>query len=213
MRMPRKHMQACARPCELPIADRKNERFMGHGRPYVQHTRGGALRALHCPLPHGDCREVGGKVRFSTGEHCLPEMRGRGEQGARGADGQGPSIHDAAVPAHPDRHARGDPGLGPPLPTSAPGLGSPLPHLHRDWARPCHICTGTGLASATSAWGLGSPLQRLHCAGPCHICTGTGLDRAAKPHSRHRAFVDRPHFHWRKDASMPPCEHSIPAFF
>jgi hypothetical protein len=30
--------------------------------------------------------------------------------------------------------------------TSAPGLGSPLPHLHREWARPCHICTGTGLA-------------------------------------------------------------------
>ena len=23
-------------------------------------------------------------------------------------------------------------------------LGSPLPHLHRDRARPCHICTGTG---------------------------------------------------------------------
>ena len=35
-----------------------------------------------------------------------------------------------------------------------PGRGSPPPHLHRDWARPCHICTGTGLA-------------------PCHICTGT----------------------------------------
>ena len=27
--------------------------------------------------------------------------------------------------------------------SSAPGLGSPLPHLHRDWAHPCHICTGT----------------------------------------------------------------------
>jgi hypothetical protein len=27
--------------------------------------------------------------------------------------------------------------------TSAPGLGSPLPHLYRDWARRCHICTGT----------------------------------------------------------------------
>ena len=30
----------------------------------------------------------------------------------------------------------------------------PLPHLHRDWARPCHFCTGTGLAPATSAPGL-----------------------------------------------------------
>ncbi len=100
----------------------------------------------------------------------------------------------------------------------------PCPHLHRDWVHgfhictgtglaPAHICTGTGLASTTSASGLGSPLQRLHWARPCHICTGTGLDRAAKPHSRRRACVNRPHFHWRKDASMPPCEHSIPAFF
>ena len=28
--------------------------------------------------------------------------------------------------------------------TSAPGLRSPLPHLHRDWAHPCHICTESG---------------------------------------------------------------------
>ena len=46
--------------------------------------------------------------------------------------------------------------------TSASGLGSPLPHLHRDWAHPCHICTGTGLAPATSAPGLGSPLPHPH---------------------------------------------------
>jgi hypothetical protein len=26
-----------------------------------------------------------------------------------------------------------------------------LPHLHRGWAHPCHVCTGTGLAPATSA--------------------------------------------------------------
>jgi hypothetical protein len=29
--------------------------------------------------------------------------------------------------------------------TSAPGLPAPLPHLHRDRALPCHICTRTGL--------------------------------------------------------------------
>jgi hypothetical protein len=47
------------------------------------------------------------------------------------------------------------------------------------WARPCHICTGTGLAPATSAPGLGSPLPHLHRnrARPCNICTGTGLTR------------------------------------
>ena len=31
------------------------------------------------------------------------------------------------------------------------------PHLRRDWAHPCHIRTGTGLAPATSAPGPGSP--------------------------------------------------------
>jgi hypothetical protein len=30
-------------------------------------------------------------------------------------------------------------GTGPTPATSAPGLGPPLPHLHRDWAHPCHI--------------------------------------------------------------------------
>ena len=45
--------------------------------------------------------------------------------------------------------------------TSAPGLGSPLPHLRRDWARPYHICAGTGLAP--------------HWAHPSHICAGTCL--------------------------------------
>ena len=32
-----------------------------------------------------------------------------------------------------------------------------LPHMHRDWAHPCHICRGTGLTPATYAPGLGSP--------------------------------------------------------
>ena len=38
---------------------------------------------------------------------------------------------------------------------------SPLPRLRRDWAYPCHICTGTGLAPTTSAPELGSPRPRL----------------------------------------------------
>jgi hypothetical protein len=51
------------------------------------------------------------------------------------------------------------------------------PHLHRDRACPCHICTETGLTPPTSAPGLGSPLPHLHrdWACPCHICTGTGV--------------------------------------
>jgi hypothetical protein len=47
--------------------------------------------------------------------------------------------------------------------SSAPPMGRP--HLHRDWAHPSHISTGTGLAPPTSAPGLGSR--------PCtHACTG-----------------------------------------
>ena len=41
-----------------------------------------------------------------------------------------------------------------------------LPHMHRDWAHPCHICTGTGLAPD----------------GPCHICTRMGLPPGTQAH-------------------------------
>ena len=62
----------------------------------------------------------------------------------------------------------------------------------RDWAHPCHICTGTRLSPATSAPRLGSPvptsaprlgspLPHLHrdSAFPCHICTGAGICRSS----------------------------------
>jgi hypothetical protein len=39
---------------------------------------------------------------------------------------------------------------------SVPGLGPPLPHLHRDWARPSHICPRTGLAQPHLPPGPGS---------------------------------------------------------
>ncbi len=63
----------------------------------------------------------------------------------------------------PDKAHRTIPVLGLIFPaTSAPGLGPPLPHLHRDCAHPCHICTGTAPTPATSAPGLGPPLPHLH---------------------------------------------------
>ena len=70
-----------------------------------------------------------------------------------------------------------------------------LLHLHQNWAHPCHICTGTGLAAATSATEQGSPmttsppgsvspLPHLHreWAHPYHICTGIGLTAATSAH-------------------------------
>jgi len=64
-----------------------------------------------------------------------------------------------------------------------PGLGSPLPHLHRDWARPCHICTGTGLA-------------------PCHICTGTAPGRGS-PHATSAPGRGSPLPHLQWDGAHP----------
>jgi hypothetical protein len=44
--------------------------------------------------------------------------------------------------------------------TASTTLGRP--HRHRDWARPCHIRTGTGLTP---------PHRHRDWARPCHICT------------------------------------------
>jgi hypothetical protein len=46
-------------------------------------------------------------------------------------------------------------GTGLTAATSASGLGSPLPHLHRDSARRCHICTATRLTSSETGGGGG----------------------------------------------------------
>ena len=62
------------------------------------------------------------------------------------------------VGAHDIRFA----GLSNPVQCHGTAKASPLPHLHRDSAHHCHICTGTRLTPTTSAPGLGSPLPHLH---------------------------------------------------
>ena len=42
-------------------------------------------------------------------------------------------------------------------------MGPPVPHPRRDWAHPCHICAGTGLAPAHICAGIGLA-QGCHCA-------------------------------------------------
>ena len=90
-------------------------------------------------------------------------------------------------------------GRSPRAATSAPGLGSPRPHLRRDWAHPCHICTGTGLTPATSAPGLGrscgglwtavvpGELPDVHTADArqARVCDG-GSSRCAALHAHRR---------------------------
>ena len=48
-------------------------------------------------------------------------------------------------------------GTGLAAATCAPGLGSPPPHLHRDWAHPCHICAGREDAHTRTHSGRASP--------------------------------------------------------
>ena len=62
------------------------------------------------------------------------------------------------------------------LAISAPDLGSPLPHMRRNRARACHICTGTC-----------APLQpHLHRDSICHTCTRIGPTPATSPPGLHR---------------------------
>ena len=95
------------------------------------------------------------------------------------------------------RHQRRPRTCGQPSAAAAAARTPPRPH--RDRARPCHVCTGSGpnpahictrtgfnpahicngtaLAPAASAPGPGSLLPHLHrdSAHPSHICPGTGL--------------------------------------
>ena len=70
-------------------------------------------------------------------------------------------------------------------------------HPRRDWARPRHICTGTGLAL---------PHLRRDWAHPCPIHTGTGLTAATsgtwalpRPHL-HRDWACMVQGHWKARA-------------
>ena len=85
------------------------------------------------------------------------------------AEAPRPHLHWTRTGLTPPTSA---PGLGSRLATSAPGLGSPRPHLHRDWAHPSHICTGTGLTPAHICTGTGLT--------PAHICTGTTGSRTSR---------------------------------
>jgi hypothetical protein len=102
-----------------------------------------------------------------------------------------PGIPDLAEPGHAEPHvvqARLGTGTGLTPTASAPGPGSPLPHLHRDWAQPCHICTSTRLANLLLDWahrcrfcaqaGLTPPRSAPGLGlAPSHICARTGPTR------------------------------------
>ena len=49
---------------------------------------------------------------------------------------------------------------------AAAAAPAPLPHLRRDWAHPCHICAGIGLASVRRVRSCAGTLREL-----CEYCT------------------------------------------
>jgi hypothetical protein len=147
------------------FAGKKARRFERH-RGYLPTGATGGVELLRCartglaalswnyavsggwahPLPH---------LRRDWRLPSLARSRRRREQRLRWRGGAGSRC--AGVRSKSERLAQAGAWFaGDSAATSAPGLGSPLPHLRRGWARPCHICAGTGPT-------------------PVHICAGTGL--------------------------------------
>ena len=102
---------------------------------------------------------------------------GRGLSAAR-ADAGSPNLHGA-------RHATCN-SL-----TAGVCCHAVCPHLRRDWARPCHICTGTGASDATYSTTGGAVAVR-----PTHI----RCDRRPRPSLRSRPSTG--HFQPWTDAGM-----------
>jgi hypothetical protein len=106
----------------------------------------------------------------------------------------GPTLSTPAgatnpIPCGPNPEATSAHGAGTGLTpaTSALELGSPLPHLHWEWAHPCHICTGTGLTPATSALGLPVGLTPALSTQP-NPCRRAEQSRAHGTHVRSMAL-------------------------
>ena len=98
----------------------------------------------------------------------------------------------AGLPGSPaccGANARPTSGLGLAPATSAPGLGAPLPHLHREWAHPCHICPGTGLTPATFALELAGRYLDWLTSMPWGTCSPDSYDLA-----RAQAVLDKDHY-------------------
>ncbi len=118
----------------------------------------GRLATLTCCLPRAHRCHIGSKT-WHTSPTSAPGLGSPMPHMQPGLGSPVPYLHrEWAHPAHICAgsaldintgtgltRATSAPGLGSPPGASAPGLGSPVPHLHRDWAHPGHICTGTGL--------------------------------------------------------------------
>ena len=115
-------------------------------------------------------------ARYAQKARSAPTGRARERTGAQSASGL--RTTGTASRAGAQRRC--------PRTASAPGPGSPLPHLHRNWARPCHICTGTG----TFAPGVDTLGPHCTAQSPKSFLLVRLLARAA---SRRRSGCNRAH--------------------
>ena len=134
-------------------------------------------------------RKISGQCHCVTtpSVHCR-STRGRNPMGHRSCTRHGRPTR-AAFDHRGKRATRTCTGHS----TFAPELGAPLPHLHRDWAHPCHSCTGTGLAAAYLP-GLGySRHMQLHQPLPagCRTAHDAALSAATSrtTHARTHAHA------------------------
>ena len=131
--------------CRLAIAER--ERTTPNLTGEAQPQRSPLGRAGERGTSSG-----GGGGRRSEGRCGLAQLHDRAPEERRPPQHR-PLCARSALPAQP--LAEEPDGCG------CVCLGPPLPHLHRDWAHPCPICTGTGGGGFFGAHRISSAVDRL----------------------------------------------------
>ena len=133
-----------------------------------------------------------GPIRHVTLSRCASDRDGRCTA-ARLSDGRASAAETDADTAHSDweRHSTATSAprtaLAPAKPPPKPGPRG-KPHLHRDRARPCHICNGTGVDP-----GLICACLRREWARPGHICKRDWAGVASVEHAILRRRCTRRH--------------------
>jgi hypothetical protein len=100
------------------------------------------------------------------------------------------------------RHIRAGTGLA--AATSVPGPGSPLPHLRRECARRCHICTGTALTGRMCSHGSMCTQTLFSCRATRCRSSRASLRSGGRPPGRARASA-RPDRQTSPEAALRVC--------
>ena len=137
-----------------------------------------------------------------AGARACVRIRRRGS----GAESPGDIERCSACGGHGHRVFRQQVATQPsdlPAGTGLTPRGSRLPHLHRDWARPCHICT-RDWARPCHIWPRPSRFGAVRACGPRAVCLS---------HRSRRASISRSSLaHVRSHSRQPPSvgHHRLP---